>query len=1078
MPNPDQVPTPPARPRNQAADRQRLLRHMRQGQQPAADPARAWRLEQVKATLTHELRQAQPLIAQATPLAQNTAFAQPLRDDFAQTRTRFLAATQRNQLVEATARLGEHKRAAVNLINTEKAAQQKAAQIAQQATLHGEMAAVFAAVKKRSFPDGQAAYIGRQELPAEKHFSQFTIYLRALDGLEQAKKDIDLSKPVPAKLAEDLRGRCESLVRAADAYLSHFATDLSRSQQGEKSSLSKKRYCEEGKLSALQFMIALEFDQVGDPKASPQGWDEAAQMRAATTRAKLNYHQAYQEAESLKDGGDAAGMSDALWLQGAEFGQDDAPTSSAEAQLALARRKRVAIFKPFEGEVAATGSNDLPGAGAAKEALASANAKLFAAQTGIDLGVPETNVVAVNRYAIKGGAQSGAALDEVVGSAQFNAGASTDIGKLPGAVRSKIDRRDWQKIAMLDIMQLNCDRHEGNLMVKNPDSAKPELVPIDHGGSLPSRKDFPNVKARIGGITTGPNGASIVNAMLTTPAAYEAFDPELLAKLELLQPAEIEAGMKRQLKAMDQVHKSLGASAKVGDDSLHLSKRAMMFMKRAAKHLSPAEIQIALAERGEALFDAVSDNDFNLVADQVIADFVPLKDAYKEILTGPIDQVMQMADWLKNSGWGTPGGEDFMMQNPALALKLYRAQKVNPNPPLRQAPPAGPKRPDDLLDAVVTDEFKALYRLEYPGSEEPSAAGNGWKVRKRYHEQLAAVPQGATIYQNLLTLTGALKDNGAQSALKSLACWAELNKPANAALLARLKPDGATVMASAYLSAFLTTEFTSAASAAVNAQARHDAAAIDDNDALKLSVEAVLVRIDALAADPLLAASQRGFAAKTTDVRAELQLQNWDAAQALVLELDGQTLDAALGALRAIGKAEYDATMKPVPDRSLLPPPVQDTMNNLDSACLSKRSLVAARFALKEMRGKLPVFQSHFLSKLPAFSWDAKLASAAKKAAVNAKLIADKDTGMSDALKVVAEAQKSFDEALGDNGKPEKRRPAGEKAVAAYARFIQFTNAKLRRLSDQFEWQNYCAGGVEAANKKIAEIRSLMATWR
>ena len=47
--------------------------------------------------------------------------------------------------------------------------------------------------------------------------------------------------------------------------------------------------------------------------------------------------------------------------------------------------------------------SDKPGAGAVKEALASANAKLLAAQTGIDLGVPETSVVAVPRYALRGG---------------------------------------------------------------------------------------------------------------------------------------------------------------------------------------------------------------------------------------------------------------------------------------------------------------------------------------------------------------------------------------------------------------------------------------------------------------------------------------------------------------------------------------------------------------------------------------------------------------------------------------------------------------------------------------------------
>ena len=213
-------------------------------------------------------------------------------------------------------------------------------------------------------------------------------------------------------------------------------------------------------------------------------------------------------------------------------------------------------------------------------------------------------------------------------------------------------------------------------------------------------------------------------------------------------------------------------------------------------------------------------------------------------------------------------------------------------------------------------------------------------------------------------------------------------------------------------------------------------------------------------------------------MRTELQQQSWDAAHTLAVVLDGQALGAALDTLLAIGQSEYDDTMKQVPDRSLVQPVVQQTIADLSGACLFKRSLKAARQALDEMRRQLAFFRRDHLSTLPAFSWDAKVASAAKKAAVNAKLIPDKDTGMSDALKAVAEAQKSFDEVLGDKTRPEKKRPAGEKAIAAYAKFIQFTNTKLRPLSDQFEWQNYCAGGAKAANVKIAYVRSLMANWR
>ena len=152
----------------------------------------------------------------------------------------------------------------------------------------------------------------------------------------------------------------------------------------------------------------------------------------------------------------------------------------------------------------------------------------------------------------------------------------------------------------------------------------------------------------------------------------------------------------------------------------------------------------------------------------------------------------------------------------------------------------------------------------------------------------------------------------------------------------------------------------------------------------------------------------------------------------------------------------------------------------MTSACFGKRSLRTARVALDELRLQIRRINTQIddaLAVVPAFSWDPKDASAAKKAAVNAKLFKDKDTGMTDALKAVAVAQKAFDEVVGSKVKPEKKRPAGDKALAAYEKFIPFVNAKLRPLSDAFAWKNYCDAAVKAATEKIGFIRALMVNW-
>ncbi len=54
---------------------------------------------------------------------------------------------------------------------------------------------------------------------------------------------------------------------------------------------------------------------------------------------------------------------------------------------------------------------------------------------------------------------------------------------------STISPKSTQKVAILDIVQLHVDRHDGNFMVGDPDeNGEFNLTPIDQGRSLPSRK--------------------------------------------------------------------------------------------------------------------------------------------------------------------------------------------------------------------------------------------------------------------------------------------------------------------------------------------------------------------------------------------------------------------------------------------------------------------------------------------------------------------------------------------------------------------------------------------------------------
>ena len=81
----------------------------------------------------------------------------------------------------------------------------------------------------------------------------------------------------------------------------------------------------------------------------------------------------------------------------------------------------------------------------------------------------------------------------LVGSVQQFISNKGAMRNQPLEVKGKIPAQDCQKIAILDTITLNVDRHGGNLMI-NDESGTPNLVPIDHGLTFPpaeARKELP-----------------------------------------------------------------------------------------------------------------------------------------------------------------------------------------------------------------------------------------------------------------------------------------------------------------------------------------------------------------------------------------------------------------------------------------------------------------------------------------------------------------------------------------------------------------------------------------------------------
>jgi len=143
------------------------------------------------------------------------------------------------------------------------------------------------------------------------------------------------------------------------------------------------------------------------------------------------------------------------------------------------------VFKPTDEE--GNGSpkkekdenNGIPSAGIKEGEAAIREAAAFLLDHEGFYGVPKTDMVTINHHF----------KDSKTGSLQEfieNDGNSEDFGSRVFPVH------EVHKIGVLDVQILNVDRHSGNILVKQNDSPKNiELVPIDHGFSLPDNLEVP-----------------------------------------------------------------------------------------------------------------------------------------------------------------------------------------------------------------------------------------------------------------------------------------------------------------------------------------------------------------------------------------------------------------------------------------------------------------------------------------------------------------------------------------------------------------------------------------------------------
>ena len=464
---------------------------------------------------------------------------------------------------------------------------------------------------------------------------EFAVYVTAHERMQQAhaiwtkiSQDDKAPRETREKAALAARTAAQQLVTIAGPLADELGKQLPTADDPD---TKKKRERVDGSLkTARQFLIGLSIRELGTPDPV-HGWSEDQQRQVLQLRAQIAFETGYARGSSLNEEG-TSGASISFWVESKE------PSTDGTGQ-----RTKNFIFKP----ILESGANTVEElrAATANESLAASTGQLLERMTGLQLGVPTTAVVELDSSALA--VTDKAHRGRHVGSLQQFERTDGAVTELPGGL-GQVAPEECQKLAILDILTLNYDRNDGNVLARRGGpNGSPQLVPIDHGGTFPSAKKLRQGGAHeIGGIN---NNGGVKNMLLTIPGSHEPFSPQMLRSIELLDPEAMRQGMLDHLKMLAAAHPQLACTGPEAEEKVMLSMRSAEFLKLAAPTLSPAMIQITIAEN-VALF-----TDFKTAvpsfAPRLIQAASARRDAQKELLTLPKALRSRVARELQGLNW-------------------------------------------------------------------------------------------------------------------------------------------------------------------------------------------------------------------------------------------------------------------------------------------------------------------------------------------------------------------------------------------------------------------------------------------
>jgi hypothetical protein len=505
--------------------------------------------------------------------------------------------------------------------------------------LHQEMTAATAELEGNILPADQAnnpychetlSYEAAQKGSGGlKPGPEFMAYLAALKAYEV--------EPIPraAKVVETLR-------TTAQAYLDHYE-EHPKLIQAQPQNLRKKMLCENTLAELHKYEVRDQIQALGNPP-----WSSETAMQAASLKATMDFESISEHAKAEVLGGDH--VFPAFWINKI----DDS-----------GQKEKTFLFKPKSTQ---SGEGVPKGGETAREAAAGRLADLLKGTTGLDLGIPETHIVALPKSRFPESALVQVEqTDPLVGSLQQFAKTDGDLRSQSLADRNKATPEDCQKMAVLDLLTLNLDRHAGNLLVRYRNDGTPALTPIDHGLTFPDPAATERITRQLG------DG---FNATLGLPGAHEPFSKEMLAGIEKIDPTAIAAAMKTEVGVIDKAFPDVGNT--ISEASIEMSRRSAMFLKLAAPALSPAATQVAFAQNADELLDpSLDDNDFTSKARSIIFAAEGEQPGLAEFFCMTKGERSMMENVLRENGWPT-NDRRWLLASPTKALALYRGDVKNP----------------------------------------------------------------------------------------------------------------------------------------------------------------------------------------------------------------------------------------------------------------------------------------------------------------------------------------------------------------------------------------------------------------